>query len=332
MISYKSKKIFTTGVGVILIFVLGVSAGIVFVKKTPASSCQTSFTFLNPKLDCAEKYPIEKHEYGEFRNSLNLYIQSQREAGKITAVSVYFRDLYNGPTFGIEEMTNFSPSTLLKIPLVLTYFRLAEDEPEILQKELVYKRQGKTIEDMGQFYIPKETVEENKPYRIDDLLKRLIVFSDNNAYDVLFTYLTQTKGSDIVLETYRELGLIYPEHTLENTLTVKSYASMFRLLYQASYLSPQSSEKALSILTESDFKAGIVAGVPKDIKVAHKFGERVDLSSDLRQLHDCGIVYFPDNPYLLCIMTRGKDFQQLASVIGAISQMIYEEVDSRKIK
>ena len=332
MISYKSKKIFTTGVGVILIFVLGVSAGIVFVKKTPASSCQTSFTFLNPKLDCAEKYPIEKHEYGEFRNSLNLYIQSQREAGKITAVSVYFRDLYNGPTFGIEERTSFSPASLLKIPLVLTYFRLAEDEPEILQKELVYKRQGKTIEDMGQFYIPKETVEENKPYRIDDLLKRLIVFSDNNAYDVLFTYLTQTKGSDIVLETYRELGLIYPEHTLENTLTVKSYASMFRLLYQASYLSPQSSEKALSILTESDFKAGIVAGVPKDIKVAHKFGERVDLSSDLRQLHDCGIVYFPDNPYLLCIMTRGKDFQQLASVIGAISQMIYEEVDSRKIK
>jgi len=27
------------------------------------------------------------------------------------------------------------------------------------------------------------------------------------------------------------------------------------------------------------------------------------------QLHDCGIVYYPETPYLLCVMTKGWNFE-----------------------
>ncbi len=42
------------------------------------------------------------------------------------------------------------------------------------------------------------------------------------------------------------------------------------------------------------------------------------------EAHDCGIVYYPDSPYLLCVMTRGKDTGQLESIIGKISQITYQ--------
>lgn len=98
----------------------------------------------------------------------------------------------------------------------------------------------------------------------------------------------------------------------------------------ARIMSLEHSEKVLSLLAQSEFDQGTASGVPKDVRVANKFGER--FIGNEKQLHDCGIVYFPQNPYLLCVMTRGKDFHELAGVISAISQMVYEEIDSRRLE
>jgi hypothetical protein len=89
------------------------------------------------------------------------------------------------------------------------------------------------------------------------------------------------------------------------------------------------SEKALQIMTHAEFKDGILAGVPKDIIVAHKFGERMLPESDDKQIHDCGIVYYPRHPYLLCVMTRGKDFTSLKSTLATISRVVFTEVEQQ---
>jgi hypothetical protein len=86
----------------------------------------------------------------------------------------------------------------------------------------------------------------------------------------------------------------------------------------------------MELLTGTDFRYGINAGVPQGITVAHKFGERVyvekinsiDIETD--QLHDCGIVYCPKGPYLICIMTKGHNFDTLKSIIKEISRIAYE--------
>jgi len=86
----------------------------------------------------------------------------------------------------------------------------------------------------------------------------------------------------------------------------------------------------LEFLSQVEFKEGIVAGVPRDVVVSHKFGERGTADSNTLQLHDCGIVYYPSNPYLLCVMTRGSDFEKLKEVIKTISATIYREIKKNK--
>jgi hypothetical protein len=54
-------------------------------------------------------------------------------------------------------------------------------------------------------------------------------------------------------------------------------------------------------------------------------GER-ELQNGIRQLHDCGIVYLESHPYLLCIMTRGYDFEKLSKIISMISSQVYSEM------
>jgi beta-lactamase class A len=138
-----------------------------------------------------------------------------------------------------------------------------------------------------------------------------------------------SEGKDLRLETLRELGLIAPRSNLEATITTQDYASIFRLLYNSPYLSVDNSEKILSLMAISPFDSGLVAGVPADIKVANKFGER--FNENEKQLHDCGIIYYPGNPYLLCVMTKGDDWNKLTEIISAVSKIVYDEVHSRRL-
>ena len=117
-------------------------------------------------------------------------------------------------------------------------------------------------------------------------------------------------------------------------VNAKEYGSIFRILYNVSFLGKDPSEKILSLLTQSEFKNGLRGGVPENIVIAHKFGERElkvgNNVAPVKQLHDCGIIYYPGNPYILCIMTRGPSLQKLAPVIQRISSEVYQEFDARK--
>ena len=102
----------------------------------------------------------------------------------------------------------------------------------------------------------------------------------------------------------------------------------FRILFNSSYLSRESSEKALELLANTEYSDALVSGIPKDVTVAHKFGE-AGTGNVERQLHDCGIVYFPNHPYLACIMTRGHNTETLRNSIQDISRFVYEKIDEQ---
>lgn len=105
---------------------------------------------------------------------------------------------------------------------------------------------------------------------------------------------------------FNDLGIPLPRD-IDYALSVKEYASFFRILYNASYLTRENSEMALKLLSESKFRGGLAGKIPSDIVIAHKFGEREMIDengSSINQLHDCGIVYYTPYPYLICIMTR----------------------------
>ena len=85
-------------------------------------------------------------------------------------------------------------------------------------------------------------------------------------------------------------------------------------------------------MTLTTFTKGIMGGVPSDMVVAHKFGENTNyLNSGIvanHELHDCGIVYYSNHPYLLCVMTRGTDLSALQGAIEDISRTAYKSIDA----
>ena len=290
---------------------------------------QGGYRLTNPLLDCEfASGMVEDNELRPFRHKVHELVDREIESKRALHISVYFRDLNNGPWFGINEKEEFSPASLLKVPIMIAYLKLAESNPQMLTKRLKYEKASNynAMENIR----PSKSIEAGKSYTIDELIYRMIVYSDNDAKDLL---LRNMDMRDFEVP-FRDLGIEIPGiRKSEDFMSVKTYASFFRILYNASYLNRKMSEKALEYLAMVEFKEGLVAGVPSNIPVAHKFGERRiindDDHTDVKQLHDCAIIYYPDHPYLLCVMTRGYDFIALGDDIRDISNLVYREVDSQ---
>lgn len=285
------------------------------------------YEFINPLLDYYESNSSTLAENKLLQKKVTDYILKEITAKNINHASFYYRDLNNGPWVGVNEKSNYAPASLLKVPYLIAALKLAEFYPEFLKTK--YK------------YMPGENVstqnikDDNfliagKYYSISDLLNAMIIHSDNEAKDIVVSNLPD----NLYLDIFNDLGIDIQKYdtinNAENFLSVKEYASYFNMLYNSTYLNRQSSEYALSILSKTTFNTGIRAGVPDSIIIAHKFGERTTNGSDIRQLHDCGIVYMPNQPYILCVMTRGNDFEKMQKVIANISKIVYTHLSQKK--
>lgn len=284
------------------------------------------YEYINPLLECdIAKESIPR--YFSFESETKRQIKKILDDYPNTTLALYFRNLNNGPWFGINEEEEFIPASLLKVPVMIAYLKQAEADPSILEQRLT------AIDKKGVNYrqniAPSSQVEIGKSYTVSELLHYAIAHSDNYATITLIDGLTVEK----INKVYTDLNLPLPGETnetnaFEAAVSVKNYASFFRILYNASYLNEQMSEYALKMLTEVDFRDGIVAEIPPDVKVAHKFGERG--LKDSVQIHDCGIVYAPNYPYLICIMTRGSNIAENEELIAETSRIIFKEVIENK--
>lgn len=205
---------------------------------------------------------------------------------------------------------------------MMAYFKKAEIEPTLLEKKVTYEASDPLLE---QEVVPKNQIQSGQTYTIGELINRMMVYSDNAA----LTLLEDTIEPQLIDKVTLDLGVETATDTTPlDFMSVKGYAGLFRILYNASYLEKQYSEKALETMSKSDFKDGIVASVPENVMVSHKFGER-QLAVNSFQLHDCGIIYWPKSPYLLCIMTRGKEYERLSSFIRQASKIVYDGIEKK---
>lgn len=312
-----------------IIFTAGVIVGFVFTPHGGArgkGERQTGYHLINPLLECEVAGDGVYAELRPFREELTTFVEKMLRNGDAAHISVYFRDLNNGPWMGINEKELFAPSSLLKVPLLFSVLEQSERDPSFMQKKMVYSAEFDLTS--SQNVKPSHVLQRGSSYTISNLLDRTIIESDNTAAKLL----TLAVDSDLFFRPYESLGLQKP-NTAEGEyyLRVKDYATFFRVLYNASYLSRAQSERALELLSRSTYARGLVQGVPKGVTVAHKLGERKLSNTGELQLHDCGIVYHPKKPYLLCIMTKGAVFPRLEQVVSGISKVVYENVE-RQVK
>lgn len=279
--------------------------------------------FINPLVVCDDRGPgIEFTELRDFKRSIQEHIDRLKQAKGVSNIAVYFRDLNNGPAFGIDQDVRFTPASLMKVPMMIACLKIAEKTPEFLQQRIA-KRDSVDF-NLMETVKPSQVIIPNQEYTIEELVRRTVAYSDNNALNLLISKVDNRQ----IEEIYEDLGIPSPQRTpSEDFLTVKEYASFFRILFNASYLNKEMSKKALQFLSEVDFDRGLTNGVPKEIGVVHKFGERIIKSQNMVQFHDCGIVYYPSHPYLLCIMTRGSSVEQTLGSIREISRVTFEHLD-----
>lgn len=284
-----------------------------------------TYKFINPLLECDQAESVGVSYYKVAFDNVQTLVDSFKSNGTATDIAVYFRDLNNGPWYSINEESLFEPASLFKLPLLVAYYKKRESDPEL------FNRTTKIIEEEKdkQAIQPSTYAQVGKEYTIQQLLDYMIIYSDNNSAMSLFEYL----GDKYISTIFSDLGLtILIDDKSRYVVTVKNYSSIYRLLFNGSYLLKEDSEKVLELLSKTTYADGLRKAIPKEVQLAHKFGERELLSStqsvSTYQLHDCGIVYYPKRPFLLCIMTKGSDPGKLQSVVQKIAGSIYEDFDA----
>lgn len=281
----------------------------------------TDFPFVSPLLECEGYQAVE---LSSFKDKLKELTDDFIRNKSINEASVYFRDLNNGLWVEINGDYEFAPASLLKVPLAMSYLKKEETENGFLDKEVLLSDKYEK-NSVSQNYKPEKKLALNKNYSLKELLEEMIIFSDNTAQNFLLEY-----APSFWRDSFRYLGIIVPgENRTDDFLSVKDYARFFRVLYNASYLNEEDSNYLLNLLSQTKFTDGLLRGLPNSVSVSHKFGERV--FDDYKQLHDCGIVYVENSPYVLCVMSKGDDFKKMSSYIGEVSKLIYEEVETQRI-
>lgn len=287
----------------------------------------TAYKFTDPLLGIS-LLQVDSPEYGDLQNGIDSYIAKQKNNTNLVSASVYVRDIMNAEGFQINPQRTYPSGSLMKVPLMMAYYSLAQKDPETLSQQIYYS--GEQDLDAGEEIKSPVQLTPGSKYSVEQLIEHMIQYSDNNAMDLLFKNLSSTHHHNALTDLFANLGV---DLNLIDKTDVQSYSVFLRVLYNATYLDRDYSEKALSLLTRTDFTRGIKEGVPNRVTVAEKFGETklVDTNGQIKAavLHNCGIIYYPKHPYLLCVMTVGHANKDLETVIKNISQMTFKEMEKR---
>lgn len=273
----------------------------------------------------SQKYPLlSKRIFTENQNDILINFIPLRTALREyiasvdNPVGVYFEYLPSGTSIGVNDGLEVILASLVKVPIVMGIYRqyergvLKKTDTLIMSEKNIDKRFG----DLWQRGAgTKMTVQETVEYALK--------YSDNTATSMLVDALPELAADnvfdslDIARDTVGEITYITP----------KSYSSIFRSLYLSSYLSEASSNEILDMLTRTAFSDKLPKPIPKAIPVSHKIGVFNSINATEKAYSDCGIIYVPQRPYLLCVMAKTTD-TQAQEYLSHVSKMVYGYVSA----
>ena len=226
----------------------------------------------------------------------------------VTGVSV--RNLGTGETLSIRGDEKFPSASLIKVPILVAL--LEEVERGRIQLE---ERSTLIARDrVGGSGILKHMRSGSDP-TIEDLAWLMITLSDNTATNLLLDKLDiATVGakmealglpkSKVHSKTFRRQTSIAMDSSALygfGVATPDEMVELFTMLHEGRAVSPSQDSLALRMLFANQDGTMMVRWLPGRTRVAHKTGS-VD-----RTRNDCGIMYTPSAPIVLCVMTRENE-------------------------
>jgi hypothetical protein len=107
-------------------------------QVNPSRQNNNQYTYINPLL--GYNVPGNVKEFDEYNTLINKVddVIAQNKNSNVDGFSFYFRDLTLGRWAGENENISYSPGSMMKVAIMVTYFKDAESDPSVLEKTLVY--------------------------------------------------------------------------------------------------------------------------------------------------------------------------------------------------
>ena len=232
--------------------------------------------------------------------------------------SFYFEYLPDGTSIRVGADQQLVAASLIKVPLVMNLYRAAElgrvdlDKHITVSAEELDNAYGDLYKRGAGFTM---TLREAAQYALRD--------SDNTATHVIFDQLKNVLSYD-----EQSLARLDIDQNIEDgqaVITARSYSSVLKGLYFSSYLTNDDSQELLQHLSQSSAQNRLAKGVPSGVPVAHKIGV---YNANWAE-SDCGIVYVPKRPYIICVMV-GLPEDQADTFIADVSKTVYDFVSKQK--
>lgn len=255
----------------------------------------------------------------------------QEHQGKVGLV---IRHLETGEQFAWRSDAVQPTASLIKLPVMVTAYRLA-DADKLDLKKMVQLKDTDKVPGSG---VLTGHFSEGLSLSIRDAIRLMIRYSDNTATNLVAGEMGLSATTDMMTTlgfpqtrlhafVYRADTSIAKERSrlfgLGST-TAKETVDLLEMLHKGTAASAESCKAMLDHLKSCDDKSMIVSQLPKGTQVAHKSGA-VNASRC-----NAGIVYGPKGPFAICVLTTGNkdqrwDDQNAAHVlIGRISRIAFD--------
>jgi len=309
------------------VFFGGLATYLYVYKATPPSVRlhfpKGTYTYINPTI---VSEPNIRSNFSSVNNDMQLKIAGMvteaEKQGSVTNAAVYFRDLESSKILAINANTQFSPGKLLKVPIMIAYLKLAEDNPDSLKKMIAIKDDKVANENVF-------TVANTSPagdYTVDQALHAMITDDSDDAANALF----DTIDKSVLNEVFSDLGIDFTEDKqTKDFISLRRYSLFLRILYNASYLSNNNSEKALSLLADATTPSLLEANLPHTVPFASRVGGRKVTLQGAQgfEVYECDIVYYPNHNYLLCVSAESAQLEDIKTFFAKVGDAIYANMD-----
>lgn len=288
---------------------INVILGVFLFTQSDEVKSAEDFTIAQERYPLLSKRILQEYPQDLLINFLDLrkQIKAQTEPYDMS-FGLYFEYLPTGTSIAVNANEQFYAASLFKVPVIMAYYHAMErtkstDDPVLtLTKDQLDNEFG-------------ELWKKGAGYKLkaSDAVKLALTESDNTAAKALVPYVI----TDDFNHVYNALDIDLHADKKGALVSAREYSSILKALYFASVLNKQNSEEMLDLLTKTKFPDKLAAGVPEDVIVAHKIGNFIDKDGK-EGFRDCGIVYVPRRPYLICMFSVGdeqvaRDRMQLAS-------------------
>jgi len=220
---------------------------------------------------------------------------------------VYVFQLQTGREYGLHHQEVFPAASLVKLPVMLTLYRQAEAGQLNLADQYTLKEVDKMV---GAGVLQSKIAGEVYTYR--QLAEFMGQYSDNTAYNAVLKKLSLEQ----VQQTVEQLGMSATD-IKEFETSPADMGLFWQKFYQGDLVNDLHQQEMLAFLTDTAFEDRIPAGVPDEVRVAHKVG------TEIGNFADTGIVFGPES-FVLVIITRNAREAEALEAIPQITRKVWE--------